>query len=275
MFRILGVALAVGFAWAAPNAANATVCPLLLRATEEGACPSYPSLSARFGTGVEPKKLPEDNMAPAALNLSAEISTTDGTHPSALRELTIDLDRNVAINAEGAPVCRLGSSLGQPPRELRKACRTAIVGGGSADLEFAVPEEKPIKESSTLTLYNNGIADGVTTLRGVAFINVPVPQAIVISIKVKKIDKGGVGLEAVERLPVIAGGRGSLIGLRLRLKRLFSFEGKRTSYATARCPKGHLRAAITALFKNEAKSPGTPSQTVLKGTVASPCASEH
>jgi hypothetical protein len=275
MLRILGVALAVGFVWAAPDAANATVCPLLLGASEEGACPSYPSLSARFGAGVEPKELPKDNMAPAALNLSAEISTADGTHPSALRELTIDLDRNIAIDAEGVPVCRLRNILGQPPGELRRVCRTAIVGGGKADLEFAVPEEKSIKGSSTLILYNSGIADGVTTLHGVAFINAPVPQAIVISIKIKKIDKGGGGLEAVVRLPMIAGGSGSLIGLRLRLKRLFSFEGKRKSYATARCPKGHLRTAITALFKNEAESPDTPSQTILKGTVVSPCASKH
>jgi hypothetical protein len=275
MLRILGVVLAAGFALAVPKAAEAAFCPLLVGPTAGTACSSYPSLSAGFDVGVVPKKLPRDRMAPVALNLSATVSTTDGTHPSALRELTIDLDRNIAIDAEGVPVCRLRTSLGRRLGKLRKACRSATVGGGNADLEVAFSEEKPIRESRTLTLYNSGLKGGVVSLYGVASINVPKPQAIVIPIEIKKIDTGGVGLEAVERIPVIAGGNGSLIGLRLRLKRLFSFEGKQKSYTTARCPMGQLRAALTALFKNEAKSPGAPSQTTLQGTVVSPCASKR
>lgn len=275
MLRLLGVVMAVGLAFAAPRTAEAAFCPLLADSTAGSACPSYPSLNARFSLGVEPKELPAHYLAPAALNLSANISTTDGSHPSALRELTIDLDRNIAIDAEGVPICRLRDSLVRQPGKLRKACMSATIGGGNADFEVAFPEEKPIHEARTLTLYNGGVTSDVASLYGIAFIKVPQPQAIVIPIKIKRIDTGGVGPEAVAKVPVIAGGSGSLIGLRLRLKRLFSFEGERKSFTMARCPRGELKAAMTARFKNEAKSPGTPPQTTLKGTVVSPCVSRH
>jgi hypothetical protein len=209
-------------------------------------------------------------MAPVAVKLWGGVSTNDGTHPSALKELTFDLDRNSGVNAKGLPVCH-------PPRRYRvpgdlRACRSAIIGSGSAHFEFAFPEYPPIRAPSNLTLYNGGHVRGVMTVYAVAFVDVPVPSAIVIPVEVRRIHDGRYGLHAVARIPPIAGGNGSLLDFNLKIKRLFEYQEMQKSYAMARCPDRHLDAEIGALFKNEIESPGLPPITVIRGAVGFRCA---
>jgi hypothetical protein len=247
-----------------------------LRSTisEGSGCQGFPSLIAKFGGRVEPRSLPRHEMAPVAIELVGKVSTDDGTHPSALREVTIDFDRNIAVNATGLPICR-GGGRDWGIGTLRKACRRAIVGEGKVDFEIALPENAQtsaqIPFPSNLTIYNGGQVDGVMTLYAVTFVGVPAPRTIVIPIGIKKVDRGRYGLHAVAKIPVVAGGSGSLLDFRLEVNRLFSYRGVQRSLATARCPDGQLDAQISALFKNEALTPGVPSATAMKGTVVLPC----
>jgi hypothetical protein len=270
---IAGAMLAVAIAAAAVAQSSAYVATCLRSASAqaEGACAGFPGLIVKFGGEVIPRKLPRHEMAPVAVGLWGRVATTDGTHPSALREATIDFDRNIALDARGLPVCH------PPGRDiritsLRQICRNAIVGGGSADFELAFPEEKPIRDHSRVTVYNRGVRDGITTLISVASIDVPVPSAIATTIEISRAQRP-YGLQAVARLPVIAGGSGSLLDFKLRIRRFFAYQGSRSSFVTARCPHGVLDEVGRLLFKNEANSPEAPSTTLMRGAFTIPCRS--
>jgi len=264
---LAATALAIGAAGVAIASGTSSAAVCLRSALSLGGGCGSPGLTVKVGGGVERKGLPAREVAPAALKLWAKVSTSDGTHPSALREVTIDLDRNLLISAEGLSICNPGGR----EASIRKACANSIVGGGKADFEIAFPEASPIQSASKLTVYNGGVKGGVTTLYAVASVNVPAPRTIAIPLEFEKIHKGRYGLHAVAKVPVIAGGSGSLLDFRLRIKRSFSYRGQPESLVAARCPASQLKAEISALFRNEAGTPGVPATTAIRGTVALPC----
>jgi len=95
-------------------------------------------------------------------------------------------------------------------------------------------------------------------------------------VAVAKIRRREKGLEATWRLPRILEGDGSLLEVRLEIKRGFAASGRRHSYLSARCPNGVFRVSVPKLtFANEAHTPGVPPQTVLKGGLAVPCAAKR
>jgi hypothetical protein len=207
-----------------------------------------------------PKTLPRNELAPFALKAGAKIQTTDGTHPPAFREAILG-DKNVAINAEGVPVCRGGQLEARDTKAAKSICGKAIVGHGRAHAEIAFPEQTPIEVPSPLLVFNGGTKHGKTTLYIHAYITVPVSAAIVTTITVEKVRNG---LHAVAKVPVIAGGSGSALDFQLTI-------GK-DAYLEAKCPDGHFPARIEkAVFKNDANIEGVAPETVLSGNFAVPC----
>jgi hypothetical protein len=231
------------------------------------------------------KALPTQERAPASLQLHGSIAMSDGSHSPALREATVDIDRNLSIDAEGLPACRAILLKVSDVSTARRVCRKAIVGSGNA--RFALVSSTPSPPTgavhlrseldsvvlSRLTLFNGGVANGTTTLFVHGFVSDPHPKSLLVIVK---ITKEGDGLQAVAKLPHIAEGRGSLLGFNLKLGRSFRDEGKKRSYITASCPGRRLPLSIPALkFKNDAGQPGIASITVLKGTVRLPCVAGH
>jgi hypothetical protein len=254
----LGTALAVGVASISTATDYATIC-LRSTTTAAGGCP--PRLIVKFGGGVTPKKLPKHRLAPVAVGLWGKVSTDNGAQPPALRQLTIDFDRNAAVNAKGLPVCHPFPRY-QGTGDLRKICRSAIVGSGTANFEITFPEELPKPDPGKLVIFNGGVKAGVTTLYAVAFVTVPTPNSIVTKVKIKRIDKGPYGLQAVAEIPSIAGGYGSLLDFSFKIKQLFTYKGTKQSFALARCPDGHLSAKVSTTFNTGAK---------IEGTLTKPC----
>jgi hypothetical protein len=264
---IVGAVLAISAAAISTATSYATFCPF-----RSGDCSIF-HLFLQLDGGVTPQTLPKHDLTPIALTLSGKVSTSDGTHPSALRELMIELDKNGALNATGLPVCGKSQLETRSDSAARRACRASIVGSGTADVEIASLEAERI--SLPLTLFNGGVRDGPTTLFIRSSIGVPTPAPIIATVKIKKIHMGRYGLGTVTKIPPIAGGSGSLLDFNLKVKRLFTYKGTQESYAMARCFDGHLDASIlSAIFKNEAKVPGVAPTTTLKGTLIRPCTSK-
>lgn len=267
----MGTTLAIGISVIAIAHEAPYVSTCLRSISQSDSCSSFPPLVVDFGGEVVPRGLPKREMSPVAIKLWGKVSTNDDTHPSALRETTIDFDRNLAIGAKGLPVCHPGHRDPIERDSIPKACDSSIIGGGKADFELAFPEAPPIRNPSKLTIYNAGVKDGATTLYVVAPIHVPVPRTIVIRVEIERIHAGRYGLQAVVKIPVIAGGSGSLLDFSLELKRLFTYRGMQESFAMAGCPDGHLNAEVSTVFKNEAKTPGVAPTIVAKGTLVIPC----
>jgi hypothetical protein len=227
------------------------------------------NLQVTFGAGIYQRALPKHRFAPFKHTIFGAIKTTDGTHPSAFRELVLDIDKDVKINAKGYPVCSAGQLKARDTTEAKRVCGKTIIGEGKATAEVAFPEQAPIKVTSPLLVFNGGESGGKVTLLLHAFLTRPVPAAIVTTVTIRR---KGTGVHAIAKVPVIAGGNGSVLNFRFTLGKTYRYQRKMVGYFEARCPDGVFKVhSERALFKNEAGTPGVAAQTMLKGDLGMPC----
>jgi hypothetical protein len=212
------------------------------------------NLVLTFNGGITPSKLPKNKEAPITLNVSGGIATADGSHPPALKEFIIETDKNGSINAKGLPTCKAGKIEATTTTTAKKACKSAIVGEGTTNVEVLFPESSPIPIKSKLLAFNGGFSGGKTTLFIHAYLSSPVAAAIVTTVKVTKIHNGRYGLKSIAAIPKIAGGAGSVTNFDLTISK--------KGYLTAKCTDGHLDAQGEAVFTDGTKA---------KGAVTRPC----
>jgi hypothetical protein len=264
---LISVLIMIAVALGSASAVGAVGCTL-------SACPGFPALVPTFGGSVSPRKLPKNDYVPVVANLFGKIATNDGTHPSALREAVVDIDKDVKVHVKGLPACRpsIQIDIREPDGgrgRIEKACHSALIGRGEAQIEIAFPEQKPIKIPSPLLIFNSGEKGGKVTLLIYTFITVPAPTAIVTTVT---ISRKGAGLHSVAKVPVIAGGSGSLLAFNFKLGKTYEYKNEKVGYFEAKCPDGVFNINLPELlFKNEAQTPGVSTTTTLKGGMAIPC----
>ena len=227
------------------------------------------NLVLTFGGTSIPTKLPRHHYAPAKTLIFGKVATSDGTHPSALRESVVDIDKDVRVDPRGLSVCKPGQLTARNTAAAKRVCGKSTIGHGIAHAEIAFPEQAPITVTSPITVFNGGGNARRSKLLIHTFLTVPVPAAIVTQVTIRK---RGSGVHAIAKVPVIAGGSGSVLDFRFMLGRTFRFHGHKRSWAMARCPDGVFKVRTSkTVFKNEAKIPGVSPQTVLRGGLAVPC----
>ena len=188
--------------------------------------------------GIAPSKLPRRGKAPVTARLHAEIETRDGTHPPPLQSIDLDIDRTIGIDAVGLPTCRLAQLQSRNTAAAKRACGTAMVGSGSAEVEVEFPEQKPFRSTGPIVLFNGGVSGRTTSLFLHAYVNVPAPTAIVTKVTVTRVSRGRYGLHMAAKVPRIAGGSGSVTMFELRVGRKFTYRGEKKSFLIAGCPTG-------------------------------------
>jgi hypothetical protein len=212
------------------------------------------TLKLTFNGGFSPTALPKSKLSPINLNVSGKIETTDGKHPPALKEFVLEADRNSGVEAKGVPTCKQGKLEATTTTAAEKACKPAIIGKGTTDVEVAFPEQAPIQIKSKLLLFNGGVSGGKTTIFIHAFLSSPIAAAIVTTVKIQKHKNGRYGLKSVATVPRIANGVGSVTNFNLTINK--------KGYLLAKCPDGHLDAQGEAVFADGTRA---------KGSVTRPC----
>ena len=212
------------------------------------------NLELTFNGGFSPTALPKKTLAPIALTAEGKIKTLDGSHPPAMKEFLLETDKNGAVNVKGYPTCKSGQLQAQDTKHAEAICKPAIVGTGTTNVEIEFAESKPVPVNSKLIVFNGGESGGVTTLFIHAYITVPTPAAIVTTVKIKKIHNGRYGLLSTAKIPVIAGGSGSVTSFSLKIDKKFTYKGKKVSVLSAKCPDGKLQAHGTAVFSDGTKA---------------------
>jgi hypothetical protein len=226
-------------------------------------------LVATFGGTTSPKALSKTKYTPITTNIFGKIETSDGKHPPAFREAVVDIDKDVKVNVKGYPVCKASQLTATSTKAAEKACGNTILGEGKAEAEIAFPEQAPIKVPSPLLVFNGGEKGGKVTLLIHTFITVPAPTAIVTTVT---ITRKGTGIHSVAKIPVIVGGSGSALSFNFKLGKTYSYKGKKVGYFEAKCPDGVFKVNVpSAVFKNEAHTPGQDASFNLKGALAVPC----
>ncbi len=220
------------------------------------------NLFLRDDGGITPSRLPRHGEAPIGAHIDAEIGTTDGSHPPAVRHLDIDFDKSIRVNAVGVPACKEGQLEARTTAEAKSACPEAIVGSGEGVVEVAFPESTPFSAKGPVVLFNGGVHGATTLLFVHAYVAVPVPTAVIATVKITRIHRGHYGIHTVSQVPAIAGGAGSVIRFKLTIDRKFTFKGTKRSYLNAGCPTGVYYTEGNILFAGGAR---------LKGTHLLPC----
>jgi hypothetical protein len=220
------------------------------------------NLVLKFDSAITPKALPKKTLAPITFRISADISTRDGRHPPAARTFEGEVDRNGALNPKGLPVCKQGQLEARTTALALAACKKALIGKGFAEAEVEFPESAPFDAKGPLLVFNGGGTPRKTKILVHVYASVPAPTAFITPVTVTKIRNGKYGLKIDSRIPVVAGGAGSLTKFEITNKKLFTYRGKKQSYFLAKCPTGSLFGQGNVLFSDG---------TRLKGTVAVPC----
>jgi hypothetical protein len=197
---------------------------------------------------VFPVALPEDTPAPISLKVSGSITTSDGSQPPALRKVIIDTAKDGYVNAEGLPVCTMSKLVAQSSEAAKKSCPASIVGRGHTTVRVAFPESTPFSAEGQVTAFNGGVQGRVTTLFIHAYVAVPAPTAVITTVKIEREANGPYGLRSVARVPVIAGGHGSLTKFDLTIHRLFTYHGEQESYLEGECHNDKQLAKVVDIF---------------------------
>lgn len=228
-----------------------------------------PPLQVSMGANVSPRKLPANEYAPVTWSVFGKFARSSNTHLPALREMELDIDKDVKLSAKGFPVCKRDQLDTRDPTAAIRACRAAILGLGEAHVEIAFPEREPVLIKGPLTVLNGGEKGDKVKLLLIIVINVPVPAAVVTEVT---IIRKGTGIHSVAKIPVVAGGSGSLVDFKFKLGKTYSYKDREVGYFEAKCPDGVFKANVKkVLFKNEAQTPGEGASTQLKGSLAVPC----
>ena len=211
-------------------------------------------LKATFDGGFKPKALSKTKQTPITFEISGKIENLKGEHPPALREFILESDKNATIDVKGLPTCTSGELQSTNTAAAEAACGPAIIGSGHATAGIDFPEQDEVPARSKIIAFNGGFKGGVTTLFIHAYITVPVPAAIVTTVKIKKIRKGRYGLLSVATIPKIAGGSGSVTDFDLKISK--------PGVLTAKCTDGKLQVHGKAVFTNG---------PTVQATVSRPC----
>jgi hypothetical protein len=203
--------------------------------------------------GFQPEALSKTTLTPIAFTAEGKIKKVDGKHPPALKEVLIEADKNSAVTVKGYPTCKPGQLQSTDSAHALAACEPALIGKGTTNVGIAFPEQPDVIATSKLLVFNGGEKGGVTTFLIHAYITVPVPAAIVTTVKIKRIHKGRYGMLATASIPKIAGGAGSVLSFGLKIDKKYTYEGKKISVLTAKCPDGKLQAKATAVFADSSR----------------------
>lgn len=212
--------------------------------------------------GFSPTTLPKTKNAPIKLFGSASFKTTDGSRPSPLRQLVLEFDKHGAVETRGLEKCSMGKLVATTTKQARQLCPGSIVGKGFGTALVELPEQRPIKASSPLTLFNGPVKHGNPTVLGHAHIDYPGPTTYVISIEIQKVHHGRYGFKTVANFPRIVNDYGSPISGHLTIGREWKYKGETLSYANAHCADGRLQAKAEFSFKDG---------SFVQGTVFKPC----
>ncbi len=203
--------------------------------------------------GISPTKLPRHGSAPVTAYIVGSIGTSDHSHPPALQAVEAELDKTIGIDVVGIPTCRPDEIESRDTAAAKRACGDAIVGSGTGGVEVSFPEQAPFSATGPVVLFNGGVQGAETTIFLHAYVNVPAPTAVVVRATITDIHRGPFGHKIVATIPKIAGGAGSVTKFTLKIRREFTYKGRKKSFLTASCPTGSWRAKGKVLFVDQTR----------------------
>lgn len=181
-----------------------------------------------------PHALPRDRPAPIEVRFDGSVTTIDGSHPPALRKFVLELNRNGRFSAAGLPVCRAPQLQSTSTEEALRRCRGALVGRGNFRAAIRTEPRGSIPARGRLLVFSSR-KRGRPALVMHLFAAVPIRVAYILPLGLDHRPRGAFGTILEARLPVLAGGQGSITDIHLRIGRTYRKDGRRRSLISAAC----------------------------------------
>lgn len=193
------------------------------------------NLRISFDGGLEPEALPRDRLAPVALHVEGDISTTDGSHAPPLRRLVISINGHGRLSTVGLPTCTSPQLQSTTTEAALAHCRGALVGRGHFRADVSLSNLPPIPAGGQ-TLAFNGRYEGKRALLLQLYIASPVQTTFIMPLTISQNSDGRFGAVLSASIPTLAGGLGSVSAIDLTISRNYTYRGQRRSYISASCP---------------------------------------
>jgi hypothetical protein len=214
-----------------------------------------------FDAGFTPKALPRERPAPITVDFEGRISTTDETHPPALKQLRVELNSAGQIETQGLPQCPTRLLQATSSALALERCGRALVGKGTFVAQL--PVERNLLVGGRALVFN-GTVDGRPGMLIHIYVSDPVLLTLVIPIEISR-HEGKFGTVLTTTVPKLAGGSASIVQLRLKIGRRFNVGGERRSYLSAACaaPEGFPGAVFAFARSSFSFSDGRTMHSVL------------
>lgn len=192
------------------------------------------NLIVSFDGGISPRTLPRAEPAPVAVSVDTTFQTTDGSDPPPqLREISIAINRKGRMFNRGLPTCRIRRIQPATIAAARKICGGAIVGSGHVRVRVNLSNQPPFTFKGPLLVFNAKSVGGKRRLLAQVYGRRP-PSAFILTFKVLK-QKGTFGTVIRTVLPAAARKWAYVTHFDMRLRRIYTYRGKRRSYVSASC----------------------------------------
>lgn len=169
--------------------------------------------------------------------------------PPAERELQVELDKDLQIQADGVPSCSQGPSI-QTGVPFEKVCAGAQVGSGEETILVAFPESMPIKVPAKVQIFKGSDRDGALTLYVYGRFSTPISGTLLTKVTITRIHDNRLGWLVDAKFPQVAGGSGKLLKLHLTLGH---------GIVSSRCPDRKLEANARIGFEDGTSEESPPS----------------
>jgi hypothetical protein len=225
------------------------IAALLGAAVAQGELSQQGNLRISFDGNFSPRSLPRHGTAPVTVDIEGAISTTDGTHPPALRRIEFALNRNGQLSTVGLPVCTSQLLQSTTSQTALERCRPALVGRGHFGAKVEFESQSPVPAQGTILAFN-GEQGGKPALLLHLYGTAPVRVTFVLPLLISHSKKGRFGTILAAKIPTLAGGVGSVTEVDLKIGRNYTYRGQRHSYISAGCaaPAG-FPGAVFSLAK--------------------------
>ena len=224
------------------------------------------ALVSSVNAKLSPKKLPRQGSAPVSVSVDWKVSTTDGSEPPTLKTLQIEINRNGILDPTGLPTCPLAKIQPASTQRALSNCRSSLVGEGSFSALAGLEGQERYEAKGKMVVFN-AIKGGKPVLFGQIYSAYPFANSFVIVFKVDKTKKGAYGTTLTATLPANLRAWGNLTEISMRLRRTFSYKGKKRSFLSAGCPapKGFSKAVFRLAHTSFAFSGGQKLTSTITG----------
>ncbi len=193
------------------------------------------NLLVSFDGGISPKSLPRKGTAAVSVTVDSDFAARDGSDPPPqLRQIAIGINKGGKIFDRGLPTCQVRRIQPSTIAAAKRICGGAIVGHGHVQVRVNLANQLPFTFKGPMLVFNAKRSGGKRRLLAQVYGTRP-PSAFVLTFKIVR--KGGTfGTVIRTTLPQAARKWAYVTHFEMKLRRTYTYRGRRRSFISAGCP---------------------------------------